>query len=227
VHKTGIDRESALLIVRLVKAFRAKTGAEKTSGLRSCLMLAKICHEHEVMVMPENSEFRDICQDILLSRVPMSWAEATPILWDLFNEMIATGSTQQIAAEFLTQRTGAGVEEVEPVADRKVEDVFRELMDLESGVIDPVPQNLEGADVNTDSDLSATALPDTTLDEQAVYEFLQQQQEARQSEIEQALSLKHFRVTNALKSLTDKGLVIANGNHPKSSYRIYAEAGEA
>lgn len=88
VQKTGLDRESALLIVRLVKAFRARTGTEKTSGLRSSLMLAKVSHEHEILVMPENAEFRDVCQDVLLSRAGIPLSEATQTLWELFNEMI-------------------------------------------------------------------------------------------------------------------------------------------
>jgi gas vesicle protein GvpN len=87
-HKTGIDRESALIIIRLVKAFRTRTGNEKASGLRSSLMLSKICLEHEILVMPENSEFRDVCQDILLSRAGLPIDEATSILWNIFNEMI-------------------------------------------------------------------------------------------------------------------------------------------
>ncbi|HEY9641345.1 MAG TPA: gas vesicle protein GvpN [Coleofasciculaceae cyanobacterium] len=88
VQKSGIDRDSALLIVRLVKAFRTRTGNEKASGLRSSLMLSKICQEHEILVMPENAEFREVCQDILLSRSGLPLHDATQILWDIFNEMI-------------------------------------------------------------------------------------------------------------------------------------------
>lgn len=102
VQKTGIDRQSALLIVRLVKAFRTHTEAEKTSGLRSCLMLAKICHEHEILAMPENPEFRDVCQDVLLSRSGLPFNEAAPILWDVFNEMIVAHALQTEEADCLS-----------------------------------------------------------------------------------------------------------------------------
>jgi gas vesicle protein GvpN len=94
VQKTGIDRESAQLIVHLVRSFRSRTGAEKTSGLRSCLMLAKICHEHEILALPENPEFRDVCQDVLLSRAGLALEEASHLLWEVFNEMIATHAMQ-------------------------------------------------------------------------------------------------------------------------------------
>jgi len=94
VHKTGIDRESALIIVRLIRTFRTRTGNEKASGLRSALMLSKICLEHEILVMPENPEFREVCQDILLSRTGLPLEEATQILWHIFNEMIESDTMQ-------------------------------------------------------------------------------------------------------------------------------------
>ena len=94
VHKTQIDRESALIIIRLVKAFRTRTGNEKASGLRSSLMLSKICVEHEILVMPENTEFREVCQDILLSRSGLPTEEATRLLWSVFNEMIQAEAMQ-------------------------------------------------------------------------------------------------------------------------------------
>ncbi len=103
VQKTGLDRESALLIVRLVRIFRQKTSADKTSGLRSCLMLSKVCQEHDILVMPENPDFRDVCQDVLLSRAGMPFEEATRILWEIFNEMIATQAIQQEVASFVPQ----------------------------------------------------------------------------------------------------------------------------
>lgn len=103
IQKTQIDRESATLIVQLVRAFRSRTGAEKTSGLRSCLMLAKICQEHEILALPENPEFRDICQDVLLSRAGQSFPQATQILWEVFNEMIATHAMQLEASSHAPQ----------------------------------------------------------------------------------------------------------------------------
>ena len=91
VQKTGIDRESAQVIVQLVRGFRDRTHAEKSSGLRSCLMLSKICQEHGIIATPENAEFRDMAGDILLSRTKYPIAEATQELWNVFNTMIADG----------------------------------------------------------------------------------------------------------------------------------------
>ena len=93
VHKTGIDRLSASLIVKLVRAFRANTGAVNSSGLRPCLMIAKVCFEHEVEVITTNEEFRDICQDMLLSRTDGSLADATQALWEVFNSLICGDTT--------------------------------------------------------------------------------------------------------------------------------------
>ncbi len=96
VQKTEIDRASALLIVRLVKEFRFRTGNEKTSGLRSCLMLSKVCHDHEIMATPGNADFRDLCCDVLLSRSKLPLAETTKILWDVLNDAIGIGLVEPL-----------------------------------------------------------------------------------------------------------------------------------
>jgi gas vesicle protein GvpN len=88
VQKTGVSRAEASFIVQLVKAFRSEVDTKDSSGLRACLMLAKVCQEHNILVMPENAEFRDICQDILLSRTGRSPQESIQILWTIFNQMI-------------------------------------------------------------------------------------------------------------------------------------------
>lgn len=100
IHKTGIDRESASIVVQTVKTFRQRAKAEKSSGLRSCLILAKICHEHDIVAMPENPEFRDMCQDVLLSRSNLPLDEATQLLWEVFNQLILAHAMQQEAEEF-------------------------------------------------------------------------------------------------------------------------------
>ncbi|MFB2839047.1 gas vesicle protein GvpN [Floridanema evergladense] len=89
VQKTGISREDALLIVRLVKTFRLQTGAEKTSGLRSCLMIGKVCGEHEIVAKPSNADFRDICADVLFSRTNLSLSESSSIFWELLHQIEA------------------------------------------------------------------------------------------------------------------------------------------
>lgn len=97
VQKSGIDRDSALLIVRLVKAFHSRTGNEKAVGLRSTLMLSRICQQHEILVMPENAEFREVCQDILLARSGLLLEDATHVLWDILEEMIYAAVIQSHA----------------------------------------------------------------------------------------------------------------------------------
>ncbi len=90
-QKTQISRGEAASIVRLVKAFRIKTKTEKSSGLRAGMMIAKVCQEHDIPVSPENADFRDMCSDVLLSRVGLSLPEATQYLWDLLNSPINIG----------------------------------------------------------------------------------------------------------------------------------------
>jgi gas vesicle protein GvpN len=90
-QKTGISRGEALGIVHLIKEFRAKTQTEKSSGLRAGMMIAKVCQEHDIPVSPENADFRDICGDVLLSRVGLSLETATRQLWELLNAPISIG----------------------------------------------------------------------------------------------------------------------------------------
>ena len=78
--KTGLARPQASTIVRLVKTFRRQAKAQKSSGLRACLMLAKVCQDHTIEVAASNDEFREICADILFSRIDLSLGEAVPIL---------------------------------------------------------------------------------------------------------------------------------------------------
>ena len=93
IQKAEINRSSAAFIVRLIRSFRQKTGAEKASGLRSALMIAKVCQEHNIPVLPEEAEFREICADVLMSRATLPLEEATKILWELLNASIATVET--------------------------------------------------------------------------------------------------------------------------------------
>ncbi len=86
IQKTNLDRESAYFIVHLVKSFRQATGAEKTSGLRSCLMIGKVCADNGIVATAENENFRDIAMDILFNRTNLSISECTSILVDLLNQ---------------------------------------------------------------------------------------------------------------------------------------------
>lgn len=111
VQKVGLDPAAALLIVRLVRAFQTQTEANGTTSLRPCLMIATVCHEHGIPVMVEDADFRDVCSDILLSRVSRGLASATHTLWDLFNECVASEPAAVSAQDFAT------ADAVEPVAD--------------------------------------------------------------------------------------------------------------
>ncbi|MBE9177831.1 gas vesicle protein GvpN [Oculatella sp. LEGE 06141] len=188
VQKTEIDRESALIIVRLVAEFRHRTNTDNASGLRSCLMLAKICHEHEILVMPENSEFRDVCQDILLSRASVPMNKATQMLWELFNDLICNDIS----------------------ADKP--------SDLE---VDS--HTLAAIDFDLEPEPAMTVAAEQVPHEQEVYNYLQQAQNARPSEIESALGISRFQAVNALHALTEKGLLTAqNSVEQPSVYQVHS-----
>jgi gas vesicle protein GvpN len=203
VQKTGIDRESAAIIVSLVKAFRIKTGAEKTSGLRSCLMVGKVCHEHEILVMPENPEFRDICHDVLLSRTGRSLTESTQLLWELFNELICPElDPTDLLEDCDLSQPETLIFNPQSQAHPEVEVMSGELS--KQAILPNVGQN--------ESNLEIDELPTPASSKESipfeweVYEYLQEFQDARISQIEAALGIKRYEVVTALRSLTEQGI---------------------
>ncbi|MBO3457742.1 gas vesicle protein GvpN [Aetokthonos hydrillicola Thurmond2011] len=91
LQKTGMDRDNAELVVRLVKAFRQKINVEKASGLRSCLMIAKVCAEHHIVADPENLDFVDVCADVLFSRTNLSHTDAM----NMFKEVVGQHKAEE------------------------------------------------------------------------------------------------------------------------------------
>jgi len=154
VQKIGVDRESALLITRLVKTFRRKADPDKISSLRASLMIAKICHEHSIPVVPEETDFRDICQDILLSRTDLPLSQATTILWELLNS----------ASHWAN---GAVLSDAETTASRYYQPGRRRAKQLE-----PIEADLDMADDEVDLDLDMASLasvePSQDLDLDAI-----------------------------------------------------------
>ena len=106
-QKVGIDAAAAMQIVRLVKAFQADAAPDMISSLRPSLMIATICNDHGIVPLAENSDFRDVCSDILLDRSKHPLPEATRHLWDLFNQFVVSqaGIADQIKGSRDAQRT--------------------------------------------------------------------------------------------------------------------------
>lgn len=97
IQKAGLARKDALLIVHLVKCFQQRTKNERASGLRACLIVAKVCKNQNIPVHIKSSDFRDICMDVLLSRSKLPVNESKLILQDLFQELptASTASTKR------------------------------------------------------------------------------------------------------------------------------------
>lgn len=205
VQKTEIDRASALLIVRLVKRFRSQAEGEKTSGLRSCLIIAKVCQEHNIPVSSDSADFREICSDVLLSRISTAIDEATKILWRSLSE-IADSSSVQISLKNLATDSAVPTETFStddnlipeetlevPVKEQIVE-LFRELMETES--TEP-----ETSEAETSSEAPVAY-------EQEIYQYLIQSGAARLTQIESDLELTRLQALEAIRVLTKKRRVI-------------------
>ncbi len=67
-NRVGLGPTQALKIINLIRSYRRRSEKIKASSLRICLMIGRICHEHDIPVSGQNEDFRDLCFDILLSR---------------------------------------------------------------------------------------------------------------------------------------------------------------
>jgi gas vesicle protein GvpN len=222
VQKTEIDRASALLIVRLVKEFRIRTNNEKSSGLRSCLMLGKVCHDHEILATPGNADFRDLCFDILLSRSSLPLAETTRILWELLNEAIGIGllETELDEAEESASPYALAVAPSN-IAIAQAEAIAEDLEALAAEALMPdAPSAIETEEAIDASTAAAPSDPVALSDlvaltteadipyEQEIIAYLRQVNGARLSQIEHALELDRFCAVDVLRLLAEKGSVM-------------------
>ncbi|KAM3097641.1 gas vesicle protein GvpN [Phormidesmis sp. 146-12] len=206
VQKTEIDRASALMIVRLVKAFRVKTKGEKISGLRSCLVIAKVCQEHEIPVSPMNADFREICSDVLLSRIGIAIDDATKILWQSLNDMLHNDLLQtpvETLASDAIPFAEVATELEEPseltVKEQLVE-LFRELTEsAEAALPEELPEALPEEAPVTEASIAH---------EQEIYEYLLKSGAVRIAQIESDLGLTRVQALDAIRTLAKKGLVV-------------------
>jgi len=67
--RIGISSVQADAIIKVVRNFRKFTHQYKSSSLRACLMIAKICFEHNIPTISNSEDFRELCGDVLLSRL--------------------------------------------------------------------------------------------------------------------------------------------------------------
>lgn len=198
VQKTEIDRTSALLIVHLVKMFRTQTKGDKISGLRSCLIIAKVCQEHAIAVSPTDADFREICSDILLSRIAIPIGDATKILWQLLNELIHNDLIDLPEEPLITDSFGAALKPpVNPtptpdaIVQEQLAELFRELTELETEV-------------------TPSSLHELVKYEPEIYQYLLQSEGVKLSQIESDLGLTRLQAIEAIRVLVKKGKVTQN-----------------
>ena len=215
IQKVGIEPADALLIVRLVKAFQSQMASNGTTSLRPCLMIATICHEHGVPVMAEDADFRDVCSDVLLSRVTEDLSTATRTLWDLFNGLtVGVVRLETNGLEPKAPKTPIPDENQQPVAKAKGKGGHQPAT---SAIVDST---------KTQPQPEAAPVAEATLNEvdAQVLAFLTQQKVAPLSKIESELSLSRFKAVDALRSLVELGYVQKHNKPGKPTiYRLSAD----
>ena len=152
IQKTELDRATAITIVNIVRAFREGTQSNATagigaSGLRSCLMIAKICKDHELEVSLDNPEFRDLCIDILRSRSPLSVAESTTLLWDILRPEANIINESSVLRDLV------------PVAT--IVDVVEELEPIEEAIVEPIELIIEPPIAEAIEELAPVSIAET------------------------------------------------------------------
>ena len=87
IQKTGINPLKAEFIIKLVRSVRQKVDQEDLGSLRSALMISKVCHDHDIPLGGKDSNFSDLCADILVSRASLPRQEALQQLDEVLGEL--------------------------------------------------------------------------------------------------------------------------------------------
>ncbi len=209
VQKVGIESADALLVVRLVKAFHTQTGSQVATSLRPSLMIANICHEHGVPMMTEDADFRDVCSDVLLSRITNELSAATHALWDVFNELTlgatVTSTTERTTAA--TTQPASKSQEGDATPAKKNKSATKKVK-VSNNVKSQAPE--EAAEAAVLGEIESSILT-----------FLTARDSASLTEIESELSLTRFKAVDALRSLVETGyLQKQNGSGKPAVYRL-------
>jgi len=200
VRKVGINEEYARRIVQLAREFRDRIGSEKASGMRPALIIAKICQEYAIAATAENRDFREVCEDILLSRSGKPVTEAANILRELYSELSANWLVleEEVSKGLLENNSGeyATREDISSTENSSGQDARSTMQDLDT--IEKV-----GA-ITQEQELINPAV---VVCEEKVYAYLQQSHGARVGEIESALGINRVQTIDALRSLIKKGVL--------------------
>ena len=87
IQKTGINPLKAEVIIKLVRSVRQRVDKEDLGSLRSALMISKVCHDHDIPLGGKDSNFSDLCADILISRANLPRQEALKQLDEVLEEL--------------------------------------------------------------------------------------------------------------------------------------------
>ena len=188
VRKLGINEEYARRIVQLAREFRHRIGTDKASGMRPALIIAKICQEHQIPATAESVDFREICEDVLLSRCGKPLNLATSILGELYREL-------SVNWPVLEEWESNGL-----LVEDKAEDVNTTSQNsdtIQTAVAVSQTQELTQELMNRAQ----------ALCEEEVYTYLQNSRGARVGEIEAALGINRVQTIDALRSLIKKGVL--------------------
>lgn len=80
VARSGVAKEDAQRIVRLIRAVREKGLSKTTPTIRACVIIGKVARIRKARIDRRDPIFREICQDVLISEVTRNpQMEAAPV----------------------------------------------------------------------------------------------------------------------------------------------------
>ena len=216
VQKVGIALADAQLIVRLVKAFQSRSEGDSATSLRPCLMIATVCREHGLSVMTEDADFRDVCSDILLSRITQELAAATHALWDILNELTVPTTSPDIAFPNTDAETSTSSMQPSPVKTTKA----KAQSSLNAQAKGTTKSPTSSAKSQSDPEPNALERVPTEI-EAAILIFVTEKESASLTEIEAELSLTRVKAVDALLSLVEAGRLQKHSESGKTTlYRL-------
>ncbi len=169
-QKSELDPASVATIVAVVKAFRIHTQSSASSGLRSCLMISKICKDHEISVDVYNPEFRDLCADILLSRSSQSIEESVELLWQVLQDKPPAWARDNDAVQHVLQElipvviAPGKISETQPVLNNTVEPIAKPIAEpIIESIAEPIAEPIVEPVIEPIAITLAEAVEDSTV----------------------------------------------------------------
>lgn len=83
--RSGLPRDEADLVVRIVRSFRDVVMQSTFLSLRTCIKIGRVLHQRGARALPDDAAFAETCRDVLVPQVsfseaPRAWAQLQTLI---------------------------------------------------------------------------------------------------------------------------------------------------